>query len=73
MGGKLDVVNLMLRQRPLHDNPMAPRGVYLRATARTAFSGDGPRALPAGANITELDDNGDSPLSVFLVQSTRML
>lgn len=67
------LVELMLRSQPLHNDsqavlpPLAPKGVYLHAAARTFPS---ERLLSAlirsGARVTELDANGDTPLSVFL-------
>ncbi|KAI7782454.1 hypothetical protein LA080_013453 [Diaporthe eres] len=61
------LVDIMLQHQPLRNNPKAPKGVYLHAAARTVpskrmFS----TLLRSGASVTELDSNGDTPLSVFL-------
>lgn len=60
------LVDVMLQHQPLR-NPKAPQGVYLHAAARTApskrmFS----TLIRSGASVTELDGNGDTPLSLFL-------
>ncbi|KAI3395145.1 hypothetical protein diail_1760 [Diaporthe ilicicola] len=60
-------VGIMLQSQPLRNNPKAPKGVYLHAAARTVpskrmFS----LLIRSGASVTELDSNGDTPLSVFL-------
>lgn len=71
---KTPVVKLMLRHRPLRDDPAAPKGVYLHAAAAL-----GPRGreivdvlLGAGAALTELDAGGDTPLGAFLRDMTRL-
>ncbi|KAJ0114688.1 hypothetical protein J7T55_004932 [Diaporthe amygdali] len=61
------LVEIMLHRHPLRNNPKAPKGVYLHAAARTVpskrmFS----TLIRSGASVTELDSNGDTPLSVFL-------
>ncbi|KAK7734126.1 hypothetical protein SLS63_004411 [Diaporthe eres] len=61
------LVDIMLGAQPLRNNPKAPKGVYLHAAARTVpskrmFS----TLIRSGASVTELDSNGDTPLSVFL-------
>lgn len=57
----------MLQHQPLRNNPKAPKGVYLHAAARTVPSKRMFSALiRSGASVTELDSNGDTPLSVFL-------
>lgn len=67
------LVELMLRSQPLRNDsrailpPLVPRGVYLHAAARTLPSKRMFSALiRSGASVTELDSNGDTPLSVFL-------
>lgn len=67
------MVELMLRSQPLRSDscavlrPLAPKGVYLHAAARTFPSKHMFSALiRAGASVTELDANGDTPLAVFL-------
>ncbi|KKY38234.1 putative nacht and ankyrin domain protein [Diaporthe ampelina] len=61
------LVDIMLQHQPLHNNPKAPKGVYLHAAARTVPSKRMFSALiRSGASVTELDSNGDTPLSVFL-------
>ncbi|ROW14072.1 hypothetical protein VPNG_04086 [Cytospora leucostoma] len=73
--GNHDLVELMLRRDPLRNDsqmalsPLAPRGVYLHAAARTVpskrmFS----LLIRSGASVTEVDSNGDYPLTVFLKQ-----
>ena len=61
------LVSILLQHQPIRDNPRAPKGVYLHAAARAAPS---KRMLStlilSGASVTELDSNGDTPLSVFL-------
>lgn len=62
-----NLVEIMLHHQPLRSNPKAPKGVYLHAAARTVpskriFS----NLIRSGASVTELDSNGDTPLSVFL-------
>lgn len=63
---------LMLRHRPLHDDPVAPKGIYLH-TAAGVFSSKRmfSSLIRAGANVTELDSNGNTPLSVFLMMADR--
>lgn len=61
------LVDIMLQHQPLRSDPKAPKGVYLHAAARTVpskrmFS----TLIRSGASVTELDSNGDTPLSVFL-------
>lgn len=75
MNGDHALVELMLRRQPLRTNsqmglpPLAPRGVYLHAAARTAPSKKMCSILiRSGADVTELDANGDYPLTVFLKQ-----
>lgn len=64
---KQSVVEIMLRNRPLRDDPQAPKGVYLHTAACSMPSKRIFLALlRAGAEVTELDANGDTPLSVFL-------
>lgn len=61
------LVDVMLQHKPLRDDPTAPKGVYLHAAARTIPSKRMFSALiRSGAKVTELDSNGDTPLSVFL-------
>lgn len=61
------LVDLMLQHQPLRNNPKAPKGVYLHAAASTVPSKRMFSALiRSGASVTELDSNGDTPLSVFL-------
>ncbi|ROV99521.1 hypothetical protein VMCG_06317 [Cytospora schulzeri] len=67
------LVELMLRSQPLRSDsqavlpPLRPKGVYLHAAARTLPSKRMFSALiRSGASVTELDSNGDTPLSVFL-------
>lgn len=69
---KLSIVELMLRHQPLRDRAenlpnLAPRGIYLHTAARKFSSRKMFSTLiRAGAEVTELDSNGDTPLSVFL-------
>ncbi|KAK7741697.1 hypothetical protein SLS53_004756 [Cytospora paraplurivora] len=73
--GNHALVELMLRRQPLRNDPqmalppLAPRGVYLHAAARTVpskrmFS----LLIRSGVSVTELDANGDYPLTAFLKQ-----
>lgn len=62
-----NLVDIMLQHQPLRNDPNAPKGVYLHAAARTIPSKRMFSALiRSGASVTELDSNGDTPLSVFL-------
>lgn len=61
------IIKIMLRHSPLGDNSRAPKGVYLHAAAlglpsKRIIS----MLLRAGAKVTELDENEDTPLAVFL-------
>lgn len=67
------LVKLMLRSQSLRSDsqavlpPLRLKGVYLHAAARTCPSKRMFSALiRSGASVTELDSNGDYPLSVFL-------
>lgn len=60
------LVDIMLQHQPLR-HPKTPKGVYLHAAARTIPSKRMISALiRSGASVTEVDSNGDTPLSVFL-------
>jgi ankyrin repeat protein len=62
------LVALMLQHQPLRNNPTAPKGVYLHAAARAVAPSKRmiSTLIRSGASVTELDGNGDSPLSAFL-------
>lgn len=60
-------VELMLRHQPLYNYPSAQNAQLLHTAARVPpskrmFS----LLIRSGAKVTELDDNGDTPLAVFL-------
>ncbi|KUI69089.1 Ankyrin-3 [Cytospora mali] len=73
VNGEQALVDLMLQHQPLRNDsqavlpPVAPRGVYLHAAARAIPSKRMFSALiRSGASVTELDSQGDTPLSTFL-------
>ncbi|KAJ4387119.1 hypothetical protein N0V93_007707 [Gnomoniopsis smithogilvyi] len=62
------VVEIMLHHSPVRSNTRARKGAYLHTAARNSRPSKQiiSMLLQAGAELTELDVNGDTPLAVFL-------
>jgi ankyrin repeat protein len=71
--GSEKLVSVLLKKQPLRDDPRAAGGFYLHHALRiTPVEKRFPNEkmisalIESGANLAELDDNGDSPLSKLL-------
>lgn len=70
-------IAVMLEKHPLRNDPRVPKGVYLHAAVHAYHEHRHPRKktlsllIRSGADPTEVDENDDTPLSLFLRSLSR--